>query len=135
MIINNVEGLDSGCYLYEWEGQSIKQIRFKELKDEAHYLCLGQEMGRDASVLIFHTCDLAKAVKIYGERVYRYLHLDAGFIGQKINLAAIKLGLGASGIGGFFDDIANESLGIAESNIVLYITALGVPVEQAEEIF
>lgn len=135
LIINNVEGLDSGCYLYEWEGQSIKQIRFKELKDEAHYLCLGQEMGRDASVLIFHTCDLAKAVKIYGERVYRYLHLDAGFIGQKINLAAIKLGLGASGIGGFFDDIANESLGIAESNIILYITAVGVPIEQAEEIF
>ncbi len=43
-----------------------------------------------------------------------------------MNLAAINLGLGVSGIGGFFDDQVNELLGIPEAEAVLYITTLGM---------
>ena len=50
------------------------------------------------TAVIFHTTDLSKAVFKYGERAYRYLHLDAGHIGQRINLAAVNLNLGVSGI-------------------------------------
>lgn len=135
LIVNNVEGLEPGCYLYQPEQKSIKQIRFKELREESHYLCLGQELGRDASVLLFQTCDLEKAVKIFGERAYRYLHIDAGRIGEMLNLAAIKLNLGMSPIGGFFDDLVNEALGICPKDIVLLITCFGVPMEETEEIY
>ncbi len=129
LIVNNVENLDAGCYLYQSEEENLKQIRFKELKSEAHYLCLGQDLARDAAVLLFHVCDLNKAVKIYGERAYRYIHADAGQIGQRINLAAVKLKVGVSGIGGYFDDNALEALGISEDNILIYITTLGSNVE------
>ncbi|MEM6436873.1 MAG: nitroreductase family protein, partial [Cyanobacteria bacterium P01_D01_bin.115] len=67
------------------------------------------------------------AIAHYGDRAYRYLHLDAGHLGQRINLAAIRLGLGVSGIGGFFDDQVNDVLGIPEDEAVLYITTLGRP--------
>jgi hypothetical protein len=30
--------------------------------------------------------------------------MDAGHLGQRLNLACMKVGLGVSGIGGFFDD-------------------------------
>ena len=53
--------------------------------------------------------------------------MDAGHLGQRINLAAIHLNLGVSGIGGFFDDNVNEILGIPEDEAVVYITTLGVP--------
>jgi nitroreductase len=53
--------------------------------------------------------------------------MDAGHLGQRINVAAVKLGLGASGIGGFFDDQVNQVLGIPEDEAVLYITTLGRP--------
>ena len=53
--------------------------------------------------------------------------MDAGHLGQRINLAAINLKLGVSGIGGFFDDNVNEILGIPEDEAVVYITTLGVP--------
>ena len=95
-----------------------------------HYLCLGQNLGRDAGALIFHTADLGQAVARYGDRAYRYLHLDAGHLGQRLNLAAIQLGLGVSGIAGFFDDQVNEVLGIPDDEAVLYITTLGVPREE-----
>ena len=70
---------------------------------------------------------MKKAIEKYGDRVYRYLHLDAGHLGQKINLAAIHLQLGVSGIGGFFDDQVNEVLGIPEDEVVIYITTIGRP--------
>ncbi len=127
LIINNVEGLEPGCYSFVSEQKTLKQIRFKELTEEAHRICLSQDLGRDCSVLLIHTVNLDKAVDIYGERAYRYLHTDAGNIGQRANLAAMKLGLGASGIGGFFDDMVNEVLGISTNDAILYITTLGVP--------
>jgi SagB-type dehydrogenase family enzyme len=70
---------------------------------------------------------LKKAVTKQGDRAYRYLHMDAGHLGQRLNLAAIHLGLGVSGIGGFFDDQVNEVLGIPTDEAVLYITTLGRP--------
>jgi SagB-type dehydrogenase family enzyme len=127
--VNSVDGLEEGCYYFSQNDFHLRQVRFKNFRDEVYYLCLGQELGHKASAVVFHTANLSKAVFKYGERAYRYLHLDAGHLGQRINLAAINLGLGVSGIGGFFDDQVNEVLGIPENVAVVYITTLGVPVK------
>jgi SagB-type dehydrogenase family enzyme len=123
--VSGVTGLEEGCYYYAPNAQELRQIRFKNFRRELHYLCLGQELGRDAAVVLFHTAELNTAVAKYGDRVYRYLHMDAGHLGQRLNLAAIRLNLGVSGIAGFFDDQVNEVLGIPDSEAVLYITTLG----------
>ncbi|ERT07555.1 hypothetical protein M595_2424 [Lyngbya aestuarii BL J] len=125
--VSGVNGLEEGCYYYAPLAQELRQIRFKNFRPELHYLCLGQELGRDAGVVLFHTADLKKAVAKYGDRAYRYLHMDAGHLGQRFNLAAIYLRLGVSGIGGFFDDQVNEVLGIPTDEAVIYITTLGRP--------
>ncbi|OUC14355.1 MAG: SagB-type dehydrogenase domain-containing protein [Alkalinema sp. CACIAM 70d] len=125
--VSGVTGLEEGCYYYAPKAQELRQIRFKNFRQELHYLCLGQTLGRDAAAVIFHTADLSAAIEQYGDRAYRYLHLDAGHLGQRLNLAAIRLGLGVSGIGGFFDDQVNEVLGIPADEAVLYITTLGQP--------
>ncbi len=125
--VSGVSGLEEGCYYYAPKAQELRQIRFKNFEQELHYLCLGQDLGRTASAIVFHTADLEQAIAKYGDRAYRYLHLDAGHLGQKLNLAAIRLGLGVSGIGGFFDDLVNQVLGIPEAEAVIYLTTLGVP--------
>ncbi|PSR15752.1 SagB-type dehydrogenase domain-containing protein, partial [filamentous cyanobacterium CCP3] len=127
VVVCDVEGLDDGCYYYAPRSEELRQVRFKNFRRELHYLCLGQELGRDAAAVVFHTADLARAVAAYGDRVYRYLHLDAGHLGQRLNLAAVRLGLGVSGIGGFYDDQVNEVLGIPPDEAVIYITTLGQP--------
>ncbi|NJR21413.1 MAG: SagB/ThcOx family dehydrogenase [Richelia sp. CSU_2_1] len=123
--VSAVTGLEEGCYYYAPKAQELRQIRFKNFRKELHYLCLGQELGRDAGAVLFHTADLKKGVEKYGDRVYRYLHMDAGHLGQRLNLAAIQLRLGVSGIAGFFDDLVNEVLGIPTDEAVLYITTFG----------
>ena len=125
--VTNIEGLEEGCYYYAANAQELRQIRFKNFQDDLHFLCLQQELGRDAAAIIFHTAALNTAVDQYGDRAYRYLHMDAGHLGQRINLAATQLKIGVSGIGGFFDDLVNEVLGIPEDEAVLYITTLGQP--------
>ncbi|MBW4647699.1 MAG: SagB/ThcOx family dehydrogenase [Kastovskya adunca ATA6-11-RM4] len=125
--VSGVTDLDEGCYYYAPKAQELRQIRFKNFRKELHFLCLGQELGRDAGAVLFHTADLQSAVAQYGDRVYRYLHMDAGHLGQRLNLAAIHLGMGVSGIGGFFDNQVNEVLGIPADEAVLYITTLGRP--------
>lgn len=125
--VSAVDGLEDGCYYYAPAAQELRQIRFKNFRAELHFLCLHQDLGRDAAAVLFHTADLQAAVAAYGDRVYRYLHMDAGHLGQRLNLAAINLGLGVSGIGGFYDDQVNEVLGIPADEAVLYITTLGRP--------
>lgn len=125
--VSGVDGLEEGCYYYAPKAQELRQIRFKNFRRELHFLCLNQDLGRDAGAVLFHTADLKTAVAKHGDRVYRYLHMDAGHLGERLNLAAIRLNLGVSGIGGFFDDKVNEVLGIPTDEAVLYISTLGRP--------
>lgn len=122
-----VAGLEDGCYYYAPQAQELRQIRFKNFRRELHFLCLGQNLGRDAAMVLFHTADLQGAIARWGDRAYRYLHLDAGHLGQRLNLAATHLRLGVSGIAGFFDDHVNDVLGIPPDEAVLYITTIGQP--------
>jgi nitroreductase len=52
-------------------------------------------------------------------------------IGERLDLAALAEGLGASGIGGFFDDHVTDLLGIPREQAVVYITTIGVPAAPA----
>jgi SagB-type dehydrogenase family enzyme len=123
--VSNVEMLESGCYYYAPQAEELRQIRFNQFHEDLHFLCLGQDLGRDAGAVIFHTANLQAAVAKYGDRAYRYLHMDAGHLGQRLNLAATHRQLGVSGIAGFFDDQVNELLSIPAEEAVLYITTVG----------
>lgn len=125
--INAVEGLEPGCYHYDPERRELRQVRFTGLALEIEYLCLGQELGGKAAAVVFHTTHLPRTVARYGERAYRYVHLDAGHLGQRLSIAAMRLGLGSSGIGGFFDDRVNDLLGIPAEEAAIYLTTLGQP--------
>jgi SagB-type dehydrogenase family enzyme len=125
--VNAVEGLDPGCYHYDPTRRELRQVRFTGLSMEIEYLCLGQELGGKAAAVVFHTTNLPRAIGRYGERAYRYVHLDAGHLGERLSIAAMRLGLGASGIGGYFDDRVNDLLGIPAEEATVYLTTLGQP--------
>ena len=62
---------------------------------------------------------------LYGDRAYRYLHLEAGAIGQRFQLAAGAQGLMACGIGGFFDDDTAKLIDVSPNDLVLYPVTIG----------
>jgi SagB-type dehydrogenase family enzyme len=73
--------------------------------------------------------DIDRAVRSHGERGYRYVHFEAGAIGQRLYLAAESLGLGATGIGAFFDDEVHHYLNLERGQgQVVYHFAIGYPI-------
>ena len=73
--------------------------------------------------------NLERAAEIHGDRGYRYVHFEAGAIGQRMYLAAEALGLGATGIGAFFDDGVHRHLNLTpHDGQVIYHFAIGYPV-------
>jgi SagB-type dehydrogenase family enzyme len=129
VVVNHVEGLEPGVYYFAPGFMELLQVRSGEVRREIYHLCLGQELARDAAAVVVHTADLEAATEKYGSRAYRYLHIDAGHIGERLNVAACRLELGVSGIGGFFDDEVNELLNIPSQELCVYITCLGRPAE------
>ena len=76
-----------------------------------------------------HTADLDQATSCFGDRAYRYLKADAGSVGESLNLYAGLYSLGTSGLAAYFDNMANKVLGLPPSEAVLYMTAVGRPLE------
>ena len=122
----SVEGLAPGVHRLH-DDLTLELVREAGLREECRAFSLGQDLAADAGFLVVHTAPLAEAVAILGERAYRPLCMDAGHHGERLNIAAEALGLGSSGIGGYFDDLVNETLGLDLAEAILYVTTLGIP--------
>lgn len=125
----NVDGLESGVYRFHPATLALDSQRVGDFKSETLFLCLGQELAAESAYVLVHTADLAALADAYGDRGYRYACMDAGQIGERMNLWAIHQGLGSSGIGGYYDDQGNELLGLPLSHGIIYISLVGVPEE------
>jgi SagB-type dehydrogenase family enzyme len=106
-IANDVEGLDVGAYVFDRYNESLQQIKSTVSRDVSGYLCLGQSLFSDASVVFFLMSDLNKILDSLGNRGYRAAQLEAGVIAGKIYLAAYAQKIGASG-STFFDNAVTE---------------------------
>lgn len=129
LVVTRVPGIQPGIYRYLPDEHEILLVRPGDFHREVGHCALGQGLAADAAAVLVHTADLGAAIETYGDRAYRFLHLDAGVIGQYVNLAAVHLGVGVSGIAGFFDDAVNALLDLPPDHAILYLTVLGEAAE------
>jgi SagB-type dehydrogenase family enzyme len=129
LYVHRVEGLATGVYGYWPEHARLEQIKLGDQRLVAAALSLGQDLAGNSCVTFSMIGNFEKATQIYGDRGYRYVHFEAGAIGQRMYLAAEALGLRATGIGAFFDDEVHKYLNLAsEQGQVVYHFAVGYPV-------
>src|SRR5919198_1186810 len=141
MIVNDVEGLQRGSYFFNHSTSSIEQLKSKVPRDMSGYtkqktrdmglmsgyLCLGQSLFSDASVVFFLMTNLLDILKSCGNRGYRASQFEAGVIAGKIYLSAYAQQLGASG-STFFDDAVTEFFSPhAENKSTRMAVGVGVP--------
>jgi SagB-type dehydrogenase family enzyme len=137
-IANGVDGLTPGGYFYNRNtsannpSTSIEKIReIASSRNISGYLCLGQSLFSDASVVFFLMTDLQSVLRSLGNRGYRASQFEAGIIAGKIYLAAYALGIGASG-STFFDDAVTEVFFPHASNkSTMIAVGVGVPAYKA----
>ena len=129
LYVHRVDGLQPGVYRLWQERAELEQIKSGDQRVQAAGLSLGQDLAGNACVAFSMIGDIERAVRAHGDRGYRYVHFEAGAIGHRLYLAAEALGLGATGIGAFYDDEVHDYLNLApEQGQVVYHFAIGYPV-------
>jgi SagB-type dehydrogenase family enzyme len=130
LYVHRVSGLAPGVYRYESE-PGLNSVLLGDQRVVAAGLSLGQDLAGNSCVTFSMIGDLERATHLYGDRGYRYVHFEAGAIGQRLYLAAEALGFQSTGIGAFFDDSVHDYLGIERTSgkQVVYHFACGYAVD------
>jgi SagB-type dehydrogenase family enzyme len=125
LIVNSVDGLAAGAYVYDWESQALELLKTGDFRDKAGFLGLEQQLPADAAVDVFFLADLKKILERFGNRGYRAVQLEAGILGGKLYLAAYAQRLGASGLTFYDDDVVNFFSPHARGKSAIFLVALG----------
>ena len=125
LIVHSVDGLRPGAYVFHRDGNLLECLKDGEFRAEAHYLGLEQQLPGDASMAIFFLADLRRLLNRFGNRGYRAVQLEAGILGGKMYLAACALGLGATGLTFYDDDVTEFFSPHAEGKSAIFLMAVG----------
>jgi SagB-type dehydrogenase family enzyme len=129
LYVHRVDGLEPGVYRFWPRHAELQLVRTGDQRVAAAGLSLGQDLAGNACVAVSMIGDLERAARAHGDRGYRYVHFEAGAIGHRLYLAAEALGLGATGIGAFYDEEVHRYLHVLpEQGQVVYHFAIGYPV-------
>jgi SagB-type dehydrogenase family enzyme len=126
IIVNAVEGLPAGAYFFSPRG-GLELLQEGNFREEAGHLCFEQALGADASAVVFFLAGLGEVLARYGNRGYRAAQLEAGILGGKIYLCVHSLGLGASGITFYDDDVTSFFSPHAAGKSPIFVVTLGNP--------
>jgi SagB-type dehydrogenase family enzyme len=125
LIVNAVEGVEPGAYVFHRGRGVLECLKPGEFRDQAGYLGLQQALPADAAVDIFFLADLRTILQRYGNRGYRAVQLEAGIIGGRLYLSAYAQRLGATGLTFFDDDVTAFFSPHAEGKSAIFLVALG----------
>jgi SagB-type dehydrogenase family enzyme len=131
LIVNDVDDLQSGAYVFHQERSALEKLKSGNLREQARHLALDQALGGDASVCVYFLSPLRTVLNALGNRGYRAAQLDASIVAGRMYLVAYALGLGATGLT-FFDDAVTKFFSPhAEDKSVMFLISIGVPSQRS----
>ena len=126
IIANAVEGMRSGAYYFSSPDRRLELLKPGDFRQEAGHLCFEQALGADSAAVIFFTAELDRALERYGNRGYRAAQLQAGILVGNVYLCAHSLGLGATGMTFYDDEVIEFFSPHAEGKSLMFLVAVGV---------
>lgn len=131
LIVNNVEGLDSGEYQYipgeRTVVHQLKTIKKTEMGDSL-YKMLNQSSFKEIPAIIVVSGDMAKMAEAYGGISHnKEVYLEAGYVAQNINLQVESLKLGTNITTNFDELKLKELITVADNDTIIYLMPLGIP--------
>ncbi len=120
-----VTELGEGVYRYRPGNHLLENVMMGDVVAKLKDSALGQDPVGEAAVNIVISADYERTTATYGDRGERYVHMEAGHVGQNIYLQAETLELGTVVIGAFDDAAVGETLGLHPDLDPLYIVPVG----------
>ena len=124
-VVGDKMPLDPGFYRFTHDGCRYGQVLAGTDVGAMASACLEQRWLSAAGLQFVFLSAPARCDRLHGPRGYRYAMLNAGRLGQLVYLGATALGLGACGIGAFFDDEIRSLLDLPGGEAPLYLVAAG----------
>jgi len=124
-----VEGMDAGVYHHVTAGHCLTLLHKEDMRPALAKAALSQDCVRDTPLDIVICALYQRTVFSYGKRGERYVHIEAGHVGQNIYLQAAAFGLGTVAIGAFNDEQVGEVLKLDKQYQPLYIMPVGSPAD------
>ncbi|RPH74119.1 SagB/ThcOx family dehydrogenase [bacterium] len=127
LLINRVDGLQAGLYRFLAIEHGLVRVESGEdIASQVTEACQHQEHVAASAATFMWIAVLERMRWRYGQRGYRYLHLDAGHVCQNLYLAAEAVNCGVCAIAAFDDDALNGVLGLdGDNQFVVYLGSLG----------
>lgn len=130
IIVNAVEGLRPGTYYFSLSDRNLELLKPGDFREEAGHLCFEQALGADSAAVVFLMADLDRVLERYGNRGYRAAQLEAGIMVGNAYLCAHSLGLGATGMTFYDDDVIDFFAPHSEGKSLMFLVAVGVTDER-----
>lgn len=127
LIVNGVDGLASGTYIYHRGHAALEELATGGFREQAGFLALEQNLAADAAVNVYFLTDLGTVLEQFGDRGYRAAQLDAAITAGRLYLCAYALGLGATGLTFYDTEVIRFFSPHAAGRSVMFLLALGVP--------
>ncbi len=127
LIVQAVDGLPAGAYVYHRAAQALERLREGDFRSQAGYLGLEQALPADASVNVYCLAGLEPILERFGNRGYRAAQIEGGILGGKLYLAAYAQQFGATGLTFYDDEVTTFFSPHAAGKSVMFLTALGRP--------
>lgn len=127
LCLQNVEDASCGIYQFLPVEHALKRLDFSDdTMQEALAAFEQQTMVRESAVLFLWAADILCGIRAYGRKVYEYVYLDAGHIGQNLYLTAEVLGIGACALGRFAEGALHRALALdGEEKKIVHAACVG----------
>jgi SagB-type dehydrogenase family enzyme len=130
LVARNVDGL-SGVFAYSPESHALHLIAAQA--DDPRPACMRQELAGDAAALVILHAPLSRLLDEQGYSAFAELQFRGAELGQRLHLAATRLGpvFGMTCIGGFDGEQCSSLARLGDDEETLYVILLGIRDESA----
>lgn len=127
ILAQRVDDLEPGLYRYVGPEHLIENLQAPDdLAETIANTTLQPELIQNSAVTFIWSAVAYRMTWRYGDRGYRYIHLEAGHIGQNLYLAAQAVGCGVCTSAAFNDDDLNRVLGLdGQDHFAVYMGFIG----------
>jgi len=122
-----VERLKAGIYRYEVNYHSLVLHLESDFRTQLAEAALSQGSVASCIADIIVCAIYSRTIRRYDKRAERYIHMEAGHVGQNVSLEAVSLGLATVMVGAFQDDRLVKVLHLEKHVEPLYIIPVGKP--------
>ena len=119
LVAGRVENLGAGLYHYDYRAHSLAGLQKGDLRIRLAGAALGQQMIEQTPASVVIVAHYKHTTGRYGERGYRYVYMDTGYMSQNIYLQAEVLSMATVAVGAFDDAGVSEVLGVEGAPLMI----------------